>query len=70
MNVADLEEKFGLTATDAAAILGVDRRRYHEFKSGRVKTPPYILASVRAHCALPRIAFEPIRKEALSAPGQ
>jgi hypothetical protein len=46
-----LENRFTLTTGQAAALLGLDRRRYWEFRTGQRKLPRYIVASARAHLA-------------------
>ena len=46
-------------AVRAAQLLGVCyRSSYAAWKSGRIKTPPYILASIHAHLQLSNVAFK------------
>lgn len=49
----DLEDRFGLSTTQAAKLLGIDRRRHWEFRTGARELPPYIAASAEAHALLP-----------------
>lgn len=47
-----IEDRFGLTTSQAAKLLGIDRRRYWEFRTGARELPPYIAASAEAHALL------------------
>lgn len=47
-----LEKRFSLTARVAANLLGLDPRRYYEFRNGTRDAPRYIRASIRAHLLL------------------
>lgn len=48
----NLEDAFGLSAKQAAELLGLDPRRYYEFRNGTRDAPRYIRASIRAHLLL------------------
>lgn len=52
MTQQEFEARTGLTGYQAADLLKVTKSKWYEWRRGERPTPPYILASMEAHCAL------------------